>query len=263
MSADRFLELAPLAALDALDGDDLVQFREHLAQCLECRRELPSYQEVAGRLATAVDPVPPSPALRERTLAAAGAGPATAAGPAPARGRAWLPLAAAAGFAALAGVAHLDRNAARRDAEQARAHAARELARAEEQSAVMRARLGEQDRMIALLTHRDSRLTTLAAAPAGAEPMGRVLWNPTNRRAVLMAEGLPAAPAGKAYEVWVIADGAPRAAGVFWPDAQGKVVFALPEVVETARARTFAVTLEPEAGVPAPTGPMVLAGAVS
>jgi hypothetical protein len=257
VSADRFLELVPLAALDALDGEDLVQFRDHVAGCHDCRRELPAHQKVAGLIATAADPVPPPPALRVRTMAAAGIAVA------PSRRRAWLPLAAAAAFAALAGVIHLDRNAARRDAEQARAGAEQERTRAQQEGDAMRARLGEQDRMIALLTHRDTRMTVLAAAPAGAEPMGRVLWNPTSRRAVLMAEGLPAVPPGKAYEVWVIADGAPRAAGVFRPDAQGRAVVTLPDVAETARARTFAVTLEPEAGVPAPTGPMVLAGAVS
>jgi anti-sigma-K factor RskA len=34
-------------------------------------------------------------------------------------------------------------------------------------------------------------------------------------------------------------------------------------MAEIAEVRTFAVTLEPAAGAPAPTGPMVLAGAAS
>jgi anti-sigma-K factor RskA len=46
-------------------------------------------------------------------------------------------------------------------------------------------------------------------------------------------------------------------------DAQGRAVFRLPAGLELAGVKTFAVTVEPEAGTTAPTGPMVLAGAVS
>ena len=37
----------------------------------------------------------------------------------------------------------------------------------------------------------------------------------------------------------------------------------VPDVDETAQVKTFAVTVEPAEGTPAPTGPMVLAGTVS
>jgi anti-sigma-K factor RskA len=40
-------------------------------------------------------------------------------------------------------------------------------------------------------------------------------------------------------------------------------VLRLPAVDETSRVKTFAVTIEPDGGTPAPTGSMVLAGAVS
>jgi anti-sigma-K factor RskA len=50
---------------------------------------------------------------------------------------------------------------------------------------------------------------------------------------------------------------------VFQVDAAGRATVRLQAVGAMANARTFAVTLEPEAGTPAPTGQMVLAGAVS
>jgi anti-sigma-K factor RskA len=43
--------------------------------------------------------------------------------------------------------------------------------------------------------------------------------------------------------------------------ADGSAIFRLPLVEDTAHVKTFAVTLEPAGGTPAPTGPMVLAGA--
>ena len=87
-----------------------------------------------------------------------------------------------------------------------------------------------------------------------------MIWNPDGREAVLLATGLPTPPAGKAYEAWVIAGGAPVPAGVFRADESGRAVHPLPRLEDTARAKTFAVTLEPEAGTAAPSGPMVLAG---
>jgi anti-sigma-K factor RskA len=90
-----------------------------------------------------------------------------------------------------------------------------------------------------------------------------VVWNLQRRRAVLLASGLQPAPPGKRYEVWVIAGGAPVPSGLFQADARGSAVAELPWQEQTAAVRTFAVTLEPEAGTPAPTGPMVLAGNVA
>ena len=89
------------------------------------------------------------------------------------------------------------------------------------------------------------------------------MFNPASREAVLIASGLDAAPEGKGYEVWVISKAAPVPAGVFQVDASGNAVHRLPAIAEVEWAKTFAVTVEPMAGVPAPTGPMVLAGAVS
>ena len=109
----------------------------------------------------------------------------------------------------------------------------------------------------------DTRLVSLGGLAAAPHARARVVFDPTTHEAVLLASGLGPAPQGKAYEVWVIGAGAPVPAGVFQADADGRAVFRLSDVAETARVRTFAVTVEPAAGVPAPTGPMVLAGSVS
>jgi anti-sigma-K factor RskA len=78
-----------------------------------------------------------------------------------------------------------------------------------------------------------------------------------------VATGLQPPPAGKAYELWVLAGQKPVPAGVFKADERGRAVVTLPWAEDTARVHTFAVTLEPESGSPAPTSPIMLAGAVS
>jgi len=85
-----------------------------------------------------------------------------------------------------------------------------------------------------------------------------MIWHPAAGGQLVVAN-LPPAPPGKAYELWTIGEGAPRPAGVFRADALGRATHRV-EPVEGG-VRVFAVTLEPERGVPAPTGPTVLASA--
>jgi anti-sigma-K factor RskA len=263
MSAeDRYRELAPLAALDALDGPDALEFRQHLETCEGCQTELAAFERVAGGIGASVRPVPPPPGLRDRVLAAVGA-PLPRAAVRPQRAFSWLgPLATAAalvlGLALLATREQLQRERARVQALSAEAaQARRELADLEQA-------LTEARSVRDLVVHPDSRFTLLAGLPPAPGARARVIWNASSREAVLIASGLQAPPPGKAYEVWVIGEAKqPAPAGVFQPAGDGSALVHLPRVEETARPRTFAVTVEPAAGSLSPTGPMVLAGAVS
>jgi anti-sigma-K factor RskA len=149
--------------------------------------------------------------------------------------------------------------AAREEADQARGQALR--AQAELRAA--RESLSRETAFRTLVSQPQSRLVDLGPLPPAPKARARILFDPASGEAVLIASGLDPAPEGKGYEVWVIGKSAPVPAGVFQVDASGNAVHRLPLVAEVSRAKTFAVTLEPAAGVPAPTGPMVLAGAVS
>jgi anti-sigma-K factor RskA len=257
---DRFRELAPLAALDALDGQDLLDFREHLPGCAECRAELAAYEEVAGRIGASAGLLPPPGGLRDRVLAGVGA-----AGAAPRSTRAaprWWPAALAA--AAVVGLA-LGVLTTRMQLERLRDRTLalqREVERAQHEVAQLQEALVEARSVRDLVAHPDSRLTILAGLDSSAR--GRVIWNPATLEAVLLASGLGQAPPGRAYEIWVIgASKRPVPAGVFQPGPDGSAVIALPRVEDTGHPGTFAVTIEPAAGSAAPTGRMVLAGTVS
>jgi anti-sigma-K factor RskA len=259
---DRFLELAPVAALDALDGQDLLDFREHLPGCAECQAELAAYEAVAGRMGASPDAVPPPPAVRDRVLASVGA---TAGIPRVARPtQRWWP-AALATVAAVALALGLLATRTRLERMRDRAEAlVREVEQARREVSQLQEALEEARSVRDLVARPESRLTLLAGLKPAPEARGRVIWNAATREAVLLVSGLERAPAGKAYEIWVIGpSNQPVPAGVFQPRPDGTAVVSLPPVEDTARARTFAVTLEPAAGSASPTGPMVLAGAVS
>jgi anti-sigma factor RsiW len=58
----------PAFALGALDPEEALQVREHLARCPSCRAEVAAYHAVVGLLCYAIPPQEPPAQLRERIL---------------------------------------------------------------------------------------------------------------------------------------------------------------------------------------------------
>jgi len=260
---DRYRDLAPLAALDALDGEELAEFRRHLETCQECRKELASFERAAAAIGASVDLVPPPPGMREKVMGAVGAPVMTSAAARPRTTFAWWSAVATAATLVLATTLVATRAQLRQERARAEALAA-EAAQARRELADLQHALAEVRSVRDLVIQPDSRLTVLAGLPAAPGARARVIWMASTREAVLLASGLPRTPEGKAYEVWVIAESKPPTpAGVFQAEPDGTALVHLPRVEETARPHTFAVTIEPAAGSPSPTGPMVLAGTVS
>lgn len=84
-SHDRLEELIAADALDGLERDEALELERELAahgpDCEECRRLLVDYAEVAGRMATALEPVPLSAAEEDRLMQALAAESGTGSGP--------------------------------------------------------------------------------------------------------------------------------------------------------------------------------------
>jgi anti-sigma-K factor RskA len=92
-----------------------------------------------------------------------------------------------------------------------------------------------------------------------APPRGNVFVNPQSG-VLLIASNLPQLAPGKVYEMWVIPKGgAPRPAGLFQPDTSGGGVNIMSGPVDLSALGAVAVTVEPEAGSPAPTSPIIIA----
>lgn len=132
-------------------------------------------------------------------------------------------------------------------------HRLREELRLEE--AALRERAAIYQSLDELLRDPSTRVVGLRGMGSGREAQGRVVWLETVGGHLFVSK-LPPAPAGRTYELWVIAQGTPRPAGVFQVNGAGEAVRKIEPVAESASA--FAVTLEPEGGGPAPTGPTVL-----
>ena len=77
---------------------------------------------------------------------------------------------------------------------------------------------------------------------------------------MLTAAHLPDLPAGRTYQLWVLTSGAPVSAGMFHPDASGGTSMVFDTPVSLPAPAGLAVSMEPDGGVPAPTGEIVLVG---
>jgi anti-sigma-K factor RskA len=253
---ESFEDLAALAALNALDGEDERRFEAHLAEgCPICEEIVAGLRPVAAGLAANAPSVAPSPELRGRILESLDV-PGARVLPIRKRsgsGLAWA-LAAAASLALVA--IALDDAGLRRERQ--------ELSRSQSETA---AKLSSAERALArrelqarVLENEDVQLLLLKGQGPQPEARARVFWSEKAKRGIILAGNLQALPADKQYELWVFDQGKPVAAGVFDVDAKGNALFESPDLSAIAAAQNFAVTVEPRGGVTAPTGPIVLAG---
>ena len=258
--ADRDLnlrELLPLYALGALEEPERREIEAELERDPSLEAELARWVAQVEALAETVPPVVPSETVRARLLAAL---PPRAASEG---ARSWMGWAAAAVLALIAGWlawgnaglrSELETRLSERDAEAIRAvRLASELA--DTRARLERLMLAHE--IVAAPGARGVRLAGLAGLPGAA---AQTYVDPGSRRAVFYASRLPPAPEERTYQLWFIADGKPVSAGVFEVGPEGEATLLVEDVAPMDSIQAWAVTVEPEGGVPQPTGEMVLKG---
>lgn len=212
-------------AVDALDDLERVAFERHLAECPACQSEVAGLREAAALLGSTI-PLQPSAGLRDRVLADIATvrplppsvdRPAAAAGPGGrTRFRPRALIAAAAAVIALgAGAAVVQPwgdDTTQRD-------------------------LTASEQLLAA----DDAETFTADVAGGGE--ATVVRSASRNQAVLVTSGLPEAPAGRIYELWLIHDGDMVSAGTM---AGGDHELWLEG--DPATALGFGITVEPAGG---------------
>ena len=225
--------------LGALVDADRREFEAHMTTCARCREDVASLRVVADALPLAVPPVAPPPQLRERLMQTV---------------RAEAEVLSAAGAAADR-PAHGRRKPGRRFA----LPLGRPLAIAGVAAAlVLGVALGfgigsatndEQTKTQTVVQVR----TVQARVDAVAAPSGTAVIVLRDGVATLRVRGLPAPPAGKVYEVWLLRRGAAAPSptdALFSVSTQGSGRVALPSV---RGVEAVLVTAEPDGGSQAPT----------
>ena len=269
MEHQDYQELLALYALDALDASDARLLEEHLGGCAACRAEMIEVRDASGLLAYAATPIAPRAEVRDRILAMVQSEqpdrqPRKAFAPVvpmPRRPQLWtnmLRLAAAVAFVALlVGVIVLWRRDVRM--RQEIAQLSRQLDTQRHELVRDRDVLARQREALALLNSPTARKMELAGTQAAQTARGTFVYDQKTGRAILMAEGLPATPADKAYELWFIPKGhSPMPGRMFTIDASGHAMLPEQMPAEAMEGAVIAITLEPKQGSKAPTGAMYL-----
>jgi anti-sigma-K factor RskA len=219
--------------LGSLDAAERRAFESHLAGCAECTAEVASLRPIVGVLATTVPQVTPRAELRARVLGAAGLHDRKAP-----RALEWLPLAAAIIIAVGAGIYAV---------------------RLQRQMGDLQARFNQTQATASVLAAPDLARIDLQGQSVAPDARARALWS-RSRGLVFTAANLPPAPAGKAYQVWVVTAQMPVSAGLLTTNPMGdgtQYYYTPPDIAPPV---AVAVTLEPAGGVPAPTGERYLIG---
>ena len=290
---DELREQAGLYVLGALTPAEQAAFEAHLATCGECAAEVRTLSSVAGALAHAVPQSEPSPALRARVLAAVGASPSTAAqktierdptsapdaaiergariapdarfGPEASIVRTntlapWLAAAASLALAVALGAYAAMLRTRVGDLEVRLRQATLRADASERQVADARRTAADAQSEVAVLAAPDLARIDLAGQPAAPQASARAFWS-RSRGLVFTASNVPALPPGRTYQLWILtAQPAPVSAGLLKPDANGRVNAVFETPPDLPKPTAMAVTIEPEGGVPAPTGDKYLVG---
>ena len=272
MEHQEYQELLELHSLDALEVSEARLIEEHLDTCAECREELIRLRDAASLLAHAAPLTAPRPEVRDRVMASIALEkrreqPVTSpsARVLPLKPRAerniWtigVRLAAGIAFIALlAGLIVLWRRELK--LRQEIALLSREVNTQQHELVHDRDVLGRQREALALLNSPSAKKMELAGTKAATNARGTFVYDQKTGRAILMAEGLPATPADKAYELWFIPKGhSPMAGRIFTVDSSGRAM--LPEHMppEALESAVIAITLEPKKGSAVPTGAIYL-----
>ena len=250
---NKFADDLALYALGTLEGNEQVELEEHLKDCADCRHGLEQLRGDAALLAlSASGPAPPQRA-RGRLMNAVTREPRISPEqPSMRRISWWSQMGWVAAAAAIVIAAVLWRT----DASLSRRMAILEKEFNEQQTVLQRSQ-----EVAATLTATDALRVTIVPARALAQPQGRAIYLPSRSSLIFLANNMPALPARRAYELWIIpTSGSPVPAGVFKPDARGNVTVVnsrLPQGVET---KTFGITVEPETGSQVPTSAPVMLG---
>jgi anti-sigma-K factor RskA len=234
---EHWQEQSEIFALGALDGQELKDFEAHLASgCAICEAYLRETRETLNLLHRSLQPMTPSPAVKDRILqqiAGEKVVPITVAQPKQTRGwqRMTGTIAACIIGIVLTGIYYHYRYEPRHTV---------------------------YSSVIELLRDPTTRDHILYGTGPTPTAKGRFLWNESGEGHIFVSD-LPAAPQGKMYAVWTIAQQSPpRYVGTVETGVSGQGGLHIKTAKTERPSEIFAVTLEPVGTTAAPTGPMVL-----
>lgn len=232
-------EFLPGYVLGCLDLDERQLVEEHLEMCLDCRRELHSYQETAGLLAFSVAQVAPPAELKEKVMARVGR----------TSRRENIPAISA----------RWKRSFRQFIADFTPVWAVASLLLVLFLAASNLILWGQMREMRADLV-TPLRVVPLAGTDESPVASGVIVISQDGRHGTLVVDHLAALSEEQQYQLWLIRDGERISGAVFSVGQDGYASTYIKAPRPLIEFDGFGVTIEPAGGSPAPTGRKVLGG---
>jgi len=137
-----------------------------------------------------------------------------------------------------------------------------ELSIQKQDMAELKASLKEDSGMMDFMMDPEVKTVELASAMTNMDSSAKLMWNEGNSDALLLVSNMPALKAGMAYQVWCMEDGKPVSVGTFTVNKEGKSMMEIDIMPKPSKDMQVLVTLEPEGGMPEPTGATYLVGSL-
>jgi anti-sigma-K factor RskA len=252
-------ELVTGYALGALSPEETRAFEAALSASPELQRELLEHRELNAVLALA-QAEPPPPELKARLLTRidqskrvilSGGSPPSAAALPQAR-RSFTPIVMGAGLAAAVVLAI---------GQSLKVRTLNETIQAQDSVLADRTQLlARREETLNAILEPNVQLVTMVAT-GEAPPVAQVFFDPSRGRAIVHTFRLKPAPAGRAYQLWLLPKtGNPIASRVFNTEADGHGLEQAIPVTVSGDIAGFALTEEPAGGSPQPTTTPFLVG---
>jgi anti-sigma-K factor RskA len=232
-------------ALDSLEGEERAQVDAHLPACPDCRARLAEYRAVADGLLMAVPAAAPPARLRQGLVDRIGKSTDPKSAPAERRARRSSPwsFAFGLGLAAMLLVNLV---------------LLQQVIGLRQDQARLQQELGTGQIAQAIAAYPAAQSVLIE----GKDAYGTLVYDPDRPVAAMYTWGLQPLPSGQTYQVWLRTTSGDRVSGGTFDSSGSKaftlVVIRAPDPLQTYSG--FGVTIEPEGGSPAPSGPNVLGG---
>lgn len=136
------------------------------------------------------------------------------------------------------------------------------LALQEENMKVLVSSLEKEEQVMDYVKNPEVSVINLEGTMSELGSSGRILWDTSTGNAILMVSNVPELVPGQTYQFWVVEDGVPHSMGTFTVNEKGENMMKIDCMPEEKGRIEFAVTLEPEGGMPEPTGATYLVGSL-
>jgi len=258
MSHDRekYEDQITLFALGLLKGSELRQLEEHLdSGCEVCEELMRENDLVLSSLAYSLDDSPLDPAIETKILGKIDAIEPKAAEPRKSSfwdsiKPMWLNLGSAVAVGLL--VFLFANNMSLRN----------ELSVQKEDIANLQASITKDSEVKDYVMNPNVQTVKLAGTMSDLNSSGKIFWNKDSTRALLLVSNIPTLEEGMTYQVWCMENGKPVSLGTFKVNDKGEEMMEIKFMPRLTKEMEVLITLEPDGGMPHPTGQTYLAGSI-